>query len=187
MSLFQHLVNFIKKFWRKKIPLVVDENEILVRGLVHPMFFSRSENTIKREAFLPPPDKSDVSLLRLAYTNDNFCKNHSMSLQMGNNHYCGMGTILCRNVSVLNEQEKETIAIVKSTPLSQQLELIENQTIFTTTPGLPMHADLIYNQPLKKGEVQTKFRKYANKLAKSANYFNDPKPTEPDWHGLPLN
>jgi hypothetical protein len=143
---------------------------------------------LKREAFLPPPDKRDVSLLRRSYTDDNFCKNHSASLAIKNNDYCGLATFCAYHVIEINKlSEPEMRVEIKATPLDKNKNQIKHPPVFVNDPGLPMHADLLYQTPLVKGEIYTAYRAYASKLAKVANYLNDPSPKTLDWTGEELS
>jgi hypothetical protein len=164
--------------------LEVDRNEILVRGIVHPMFYSISKNSIKPEAFLPPPNKRDVSLLRHSYTNDNFCKNHSKNLIIGSNEYCGLATFCHYHIEIINNQPANiTRTEILGTPIDGNGNYIYRSPIFYDTIGLPMHADLLYEQPMIKGAVNTNYRKYASQIVKIANYFKDPFPQMENWKG----
>src|SRR5579885_2325230 len=92
-SYFQLLSCFIRKHLNLEIPRTVNEHEVVVRGIVHPLFVS-SKTGLKREAFLPPPNRSDVSTLRLFYTSPVFCKAHTKNLRIGANKYMGLETIM---------------------------------------------------------------------------------------------
>lgn len=153
------------------------------------MYFSNSDNAIKREAFLPPANSSDVSLLRRSYTNDNFCKKRLSKLKLGDNIYCGIATFFKFHV----EEIKNTIVLadrvevnVMGTLLDENDSYITNPPVFKKTPGTPMHADLVYETPIVKGQPNTKHRKFASNLAKKANYFSDPNPKSSKWEGEKL-
>jgi hypothetical protein len=166
----------------KEIPLQMSEEELLVRGIVHPLFYSNSDDALKREAFLPPPNKNDVSLLRHRYTNDDFCKKHSKSLKIGDNKYCGLATFLHFHIFNLNKLEDiEITAEIKATPIDCKNNYRTDTPIFIDDLGLPMHADLLYASPIIKGEPQTKHRKYAQKLSKIAYFIKDVNPLSEKW------
>jgi len=189
VNFWQLLINCIFRIIRKEIPFTIDTKELLIRGIVHPMFYSNSDMTIKREAFLPPPNQKDVSLLRHSYTNDNFCKKRISKLKLGNNVYCGMATFHMfhineiKNIIPINERIDVE---VNGTPLDANDKYIDSPPVYTNMPGTPMHADLVYEFPIVKGQPQTKHRKYASLLAKISNYFNDPTPESSVWLGEKL-
>jgi len=88
----------------------------------------------------------------------------------------------------LDQAIKET-AFLKGSPMGENMDYrqTENQKIYKNDPGLPMHADLFYyNQELEIGTVQTKYRQYANELAKMASYYEDPTPHINGWNGEEL-
>jgi hypothetical protein len=156
------------KIWTKKIPLEINYSEIIVRGVFHPFFYSVSKGKLKREAFLPPPDKNDVSVLRHDFTEDDFCKDHCKSLNMGPEQtFCGLATFCAYHIEETNQRQKTNVEL-SPTPM----------------PGLPMHASILYEEPINKAGVpNTAFREYANKLKKRANYFNDPDYSSQGWKG----
>lgn len=173
----------------KEIPYALSNSELLIRGIQHPMFYSNSKNEVKREAFLPPPERRDVSILRREFAlNDSSCKAHCKAVKFPNNFYCGMATFLNSHISEINSlPDIKTFVEVKGTPINEQGEYITTLPIFTNTPGLPMHADILYDIPTIKGEPNTEHRIYANKLAKKVKYLHDPTPTENNWRGEKLN
>lgn len=182
LNWFKHLKNYLKKLMGKEIPLQMSNKELLVRGIVHPLFYSNSEDALKREAFLPPSNKNDVSLLRHSYTNDDFCKKHSKSLKIGTNEYCGLATFLHLHIFDLNKlKEIEITTEIKATPIDGENNYRTDSPIYIDDLGLPMHADLIYALPIIKGEPQTKHRKYAQKLAKIAYFIKDKNPSIEKW------
>ena len=164
----------------EEISLSIGEDELMVRAIVHPLFYSNSKSQVKREAFLPPPGKNDVSLLRKKYTTDDFCKKHGNSLQIRENTYCGLVVFVASCVALTN-QVQELQAALKATPIDENNRHIRGRTVFANENGLPMHADLMYEQNIEKGEVQTKFRSYANELLKFSRYFHDSHPESDFW------
>lgn len=182
---FRRLINCIRRRSRREIPLEIQVDELLIRAIVHPMFYSNTKKKIKGEAFLPPADKNDVSVLRRHYTNDDFCKRHSASLNLTGQAYVGMATLLARHVYETEAVAKIGVGI-KATPLDETGNYIQPPVAFVNQPGLPMHADILYASPMAKGEVYTQFRKFANELAKIANMFLDEFPQNPGWRGKPL-
>ncbi|HEY1018438.1 MAG TPA: hypothetical protein VGE25_05540 [Sediminibacterium sp.] len=189
MNWFQHLANFICKAIKKEIPFQVGNNELLVRGILHPMFYSNSNKTVKREAFLPPSNRQDVSLLRHGYSTDNFCKIHASSLVIKDNQYCGLATFCAFHPKEVFDSiiPAERIKVeIKGTPIDENGVYISTPPVYKKSRGLPMHADMLYETPLVKGAPQTKHRQFANKLAKVSNYFHDPKPNSQKWSGEKL-
>jgi hypothetical protein len=181
------LPNFIKRILSKEIPFRIDHKEVLVRGIIHPLFYSTSKKSLKREAFLPPPNECEVSLLRLYYTTENFCKNHSVKLKVNNQSYCGLSTINLNYIETLSNDSSLTIDVkLLGTPLDKNNKYISTPPVFKMDSGLPVHGGLIYEQISTIGAVQTSYRQYASKLAKLANYFPDPNPDKKDWSGEKL-
>jgi len=168
------------------IPRVVDGDEILIRGIVTPLFYSNSGRRLKREAFLPPPNKNDVSLLRLKFTTYNFCKRHSKSLNITSQTYCGLACFIANQIqAIIGSGNYPFTVTVHGTPLNENMQIIpeENEVQHDDPRGLPMHADMLYSAALTKGEVQTQHRKFADELLKLAVYLHDPSPQEDKWSG----
>lgn len=188
-KLLRRLINFICKKFNKEIDYNIESNELLVRGILHPIFYSNSDNAVRREAFLPPPNKNDVSLLRRRYTNDDFCKNHASKLVIGTNTYCGLATFHPYHLDTIYKDLQESdkiLVIVKATPIDKEGNYIIKGPVLRNSSGLPMHADMLYDTPIIKGEPQTKHRKFASQLAKICTYFKDPMPESNGWTGVRL-
>ena len=112
---------------------------------------------------------------------------------MAGQTYIGMCTLKAHQITnAISEIEKgssetiDTIPIkVLATPLDidHKTKIAEDSEVFMDTPGLPMHADLIYDQPLIKGETATGHRAVARYLARSAVMYKDPDVASPEWTG----
>lgn len=114
-----------------EIPENIDGCEILVRGILHPFFYSESKKKLKEQAFMPPPNKCDVSVLRLCYTILDFCKAHSKALKIGDDSvYVGLAFVQAQQVKKAGEGCDDLVSVVY-TPLIEK--------------DLPMHADIFYN------------------------------------------
>jgi hypothetical protein len=175
------------------IPNKVANDETLVRALLHPLLYSQSKNKIKREAFLPPIEKNDVSVLRLNYSDSNSCKNFAANIVIPNQTYCGLGIVLCGSIREANSEENKlddgTVIScdVLATPLDERGILSTKEIILATDKGAPMHADIVYScNHIKQGEPQTILRKMAEKILRKAFAFIDPAPLQPDWTGNDL-
>lgn len=167
----------------KPIPREINEDETIVRCVFHHIHYSRSKG-LKRESFLPAPDKIDVSVLRRKYTkNDTYCKNHCQSISMEGQTYVGMCVILARHIREVRESNKVDISVeIKSTPLDREKNRIpNNEDIFTNTPGIPAHADILYEFPVKEGEPWTKHRAFANELLKLSTLYLDANVNGNEW------
>lgn len=184
------LGNFIANIFSKSysntiIPENFNENELIIRGIFSPIFYSTRTRKLKEGAFMPPPSKRDVSVLRKNYADDNFCKNHCIKVKIPKNNYCGLASFLARHIDELaKEYQLEDLVFLKFTPLDENYNLIETRPILITTAGVPMHADIYYNGEFVNGKPQTQFRQFAKKLANEiSNYFDDPFPDAQNWNG----
>jgi hypothetical protein len=146
---------------RIEIQREIDPHEILVRSLKRPYHFKKNVLTVA--SLTPPPGKRDVSLLRLSYTNPDFCKQHSINiLKKGGQveeFYAGLFLFsskrleeACAEATDVNpEEEGLPKAKVVGSPMDDAKPfpnyIPSDITVYADDLGLPMHADLIYNLP----------------------------------------
>lgn len=169
------------------IPRIIDENEIIVRCTLHPFHYSRSKKKVKPEAFTPPPHRNDVSTLRLSYTNPDFCKKQGKSIIFGENKYLGLTIFVASIITAISEKlenpDQIHVSLVAS-PLDTHGQIVNNQDVFTTDEGLPMHADIIYGYTPEKGvPLPIYVKKFAKELSNNSIVFVDPLPDEENWLG----
>lgn len=168
------------------IPEKINQKELLIRGIVKPLFFKKK---LTYNSLLPPNrgNRNDVSVLRYEYTNLNFCKSHTKGLKLGEATYCGLAALKPEDIYEINslykkELEDSEILVscnVKSSPLDQNGNELRHP-VYDETPGLPMHADLIYNIN-RNQEVETCLREYAKKLIDKVQFIPDNHPEEDNW------
>lgn len=182
---FNYLKGLWLKIWRKKIPFDIHKEELIIRCIGHSFYYSKSDKKLKREAFLPPPDEDEVSVLRHKYTNDNFCKCHCMKIQFSNFQYCGLATFKAEIVFVLNVAHSFNITL-KGTPLDKDNKYISSPPVYTSTIGVPMHGGIIFPTKTQRGQPNTEYRKFANLMIKEVKYISDPFPQQEKWQGEKL-
>lgn len=177
---------------RQVVSRSVEDEEIIVRGLVAPLLWSQNKKRFKKEAFMPPPNSNDVSVLRLSYTDDNFCKRHASSLQIPNNVYVGLAVVLPKYIRNVNKSipNNEVEVNVVSTPIDEENKVVPlDVVVYTNDKGLPMHADILYSEANKKEEIgnpREKIGQISMAISKSAKGENDPDPDSDTWKGTPL-
>lgn len=171
------------------IPLNVDASESLVRGVVQPFFYSDRQKKLKLEAFMPPPKKADVSVLRLEYTTPSFCKGHCKGLRINNSDYVGMAVLTAEAVNIASQLSNTGFSVnVVATPLDAALQLVTKVPITTADPGLPMHADIMYHAvpDVVQGVPNSNMKLIARQLLKYCCYYPDPTPALSNWGGSSL-
>lgn len=170
------------------IPRSIAPAETLIRGIVHPYFYSQSKQRLKPEAFLPPPNKRDVSVLRLSYTNPHFCKQHCQGLRVGTDgHYVGMAALTADAVAQANALPQVAGAVtVEATPLDVTLQPMLADVPTTADSGLPMHADILYREPVQRGVPNPAAQQAARFLLGKTCYYADPQPAVSGWEGADL-
>lgn len=164
----------------------IDDEELCVRCIHHPLMYSASKNKLKEEAFQPKWDERDASLLRLRYCDEDFCVAHGQTIEIKGSTFVGLATIRPIDVKAVNEwsetdESKMIYDGVEEKPNGMKAQIVYapmngNDYVDTTIDvytesevSLPMHADLRYNDPLND-DVKTRIRHYARKLASIAKF-----------------
>ena len=156
------------------VPRDIDDEEPCIRCVMHPLMYSESKGKLKREAVLPPSNTTDVSLLRLNYTNIDFCIKHGNKLGNDRSNFSALGKITLSDVKEQNAIAgghgslcEGIKADIVYGPMNEG-EYVLDRDVYVEDPSveLPMHADLRYNHIITEGTVQTKMRKYASELVK---------------------
>lgn len=173
----------------------IEDSEECIRCVYNPIMID-SRHKLKREAFLPPRDKKDVSLLRLIYTNLDFCLQHGSRIRMNGQSFCALASVTSNVVHGLNQMDtsnlfpgsstdKKTIATIKYGPIADNAYVDDSIDVYTDDSKieLPMHADLLYNDCLHNGEVRTRLRFYANELIKRVKYAINENVHNQPWEG----
>lgn len=171
------------------IPENINPSENLTRCIFHHLQYSRSKNKLKPTAFLPPPGRKDVSVLGRDYApDDTFCKIHCQSIDIPGQTYVGIAVILGQHIAASQEANIDGVPIsVQATPLDENNEKIFEETIYITMPGLPMHADVLYEIPApQKGETSAKHRITARFLCNIACFYLDEDSQSDIWTGAEL-
>jgi hypothetical protein len=195
----QLILSIVRRYFSEKITvdktaidLNIAPNEVLVRGIIAPIWASNSKKELKANAFLPPPPRNEkesscVSLNRLRYCSANFCKNHTKKLQIKGNEYVGLAILNQQIIQELNEElEKLNFAFIVASPIDNQNEYINTTLtiVYAEDAGAPMHADLTYSMPYSKNQLHSPaidHLQYAKKLIKKVKYFTDSDVTSEQW------
>lgn len=154
----------------------ISDDEFCIRCILSPLFCHSTKEKLKENAFLPPPNSDEVSLLRLMYTDLDRCKAHAKRIEekmkdrINDISYRGLASITQRDVKETNVKSEITCNIVYA-PMDEKGNYVKNEKdVYSDDLGLPMHANLIYPFKVGKGEVATKARKYARCLLKLSNF-----------------
>ena len=179
-----------------EVSQIIAHQEALVRGIVHPLMYSKSSRLLKENAFKPPPGRNDVSVLRLLYTDADFCKKHFKSLVVGFHAYCGMALIKVADVENIRSRladlgpgEEPPSVHLAFTPLDAFGNLRADRPVFAGDVGLPMHADIVFDFISEPGSPSPIWvRKMAKALANQppAKFLEDPDPDAGKWTGAML-
>ncbi len=143
------------------------ESERIVRVLYFPKYVKKDEKSIKSNAFRTPADIDEVSVIRLEYSNSDFCKQH------GKKHENPAEERAYFGLSVIKVDEiRKCGADIKYTP---------------DIPYNPAHSDITIGHIPKKGvQLPSEFQFIVDELAKKARLYKDPDVTTDSWGGAEL-
>lgn len=171
------------------IPRLIDNDEVLVRAILSPIHYDRKKARIKREAFLPPKDRCDISLVRLNHSSGNRCKKIAKSIRFGSNTYFGLAAALFK--SIMSFTKSQTGEMNKTKIISSPWKPNWLSTYFQDIPiflhRTPEHADLLYPRPIIKGsEPDNEMRQMANEISRIFNFAEDSAPKKKEWKDADL-
>ena len=150
------------------------------------------------DAIFPREGGCDASLLRLNYTTLEFCIAHGKTLD-ANGRLGGLVKFTQSLVDTVNLWATTDEAIVEDaetkqkspcgvsahieySPMDNEVYVDRNKDYFTDSPIThPMHADLMFHEPLERGLVRIRMRKYANQLIKLAHKAIMAEQSLGDW------
>ncbi|MCH8318606.1 MAG: hypothetical protein IIA88_08935 [Bacteroidetes bacterium] len=147
------------------IPKIVYDDEKLVRVIFSPMNVNPKTQHIYANLFKSPPNKDEVSVLRLFYTNADFCKTHGKRIQIPNKKRNFYG-----------------FAVIDT----QQVRSVEADVVSSPDPtnNLEMHADIKVDYvsiPYKNFPPEIKYK--IGEMKRIARYYPDPNPESNRWEG----
>jgi len=148
------------------LPSHIGGQEKIVRSIFSPKNISKSSGTILPNAYRTRSEKDEVSVNRLDYTDANYCKKISKTIEQPNykKNYFGFG--IHAAIDIRNTQSN-----VVYSPI---LEPKEKFNIF--------HSDIkIGIIPEKGKQLPGQFQKKVNDLAKCARLYVDPNPESLNW------
>lgn len=195
------LITFLKKLWMHlikcfhknqiEIPHNIDGNETIIRTIFHPLFFSTKKG-VKYNAFLPNGRSEDleqrkrVSVYRKDYSSDSACKNSAIAIKMKQQTYTGFVAFIAIHLLEINQMPDIKVeAEMLFSPINENNDyaVITNKKIYISGPGIPMHAEILYNKEIDPDEPNTAHRLYADKLVEITknSVFIDKNPSEANW------
>jgi hypothetical protein len=147
-------------------PREIADSEAIVRGICSPYHVKKGK--LQLNAYRPPADREDVSVMRCDWIGANGCKQHAKDLEDPTSKppkiYQGMAVLSARHI-------RDTGARVVDSR-EQQFD---------------GHADILHGIKSVRGEPPPAKQLYQmQELAKMANYFPDPDPPSATWAGPEL-
>lgn len=83
-----------------------------------------------------------------------------------------------------NRKEEAEKIIILATPLDPDKQIIaRDEVVYTTTPGLPMHASIYYETPVQKGKAASRHRATAQLLCRKVHFYLDEDIRSEEWAG----
>ena len=146
-----------------EIPPKINDNEEIIRGVYHPANFTKA-NKIKKNVFMPPPEKDELSVLRLNYSSHKRCKFHCKQIQVPNNrNYWGLSQLSANEIYTINGCN------IIHTPL-------DVTTFNDVKYSLPEHADikLPFTRPSNPNQpLEIEDDRIIEKLLEVATFYKD--------------
>lgn len=192
MRFLQRLNDFWRTFKGTQIPLIIADDETILRALFHPDYFNSKKKSLAAEAFLPKAksedieDRKRVSVLRRDYSTDSECKNSALMIRK--KKYIGFVAFIGTNLSIVNSFGLGVTAALEYTPMDNKGNYSTRKKHFTGQSGVPMHAEVVYSSPLIAHIPNPAHRAYADHLASilQNSIHEDPNPDIKDWYGPAL-
>lgn len=144
------------------LPDFVGNPERIIRVIFYPDNVLKNESGIRANAFRTPGGIDEVSVIRLDYTDANFCKKHGKEIEdPGRKDYFGFGLLLASEIREFGAN-----------------------VIYSRKEGNPFHSDIKIGFIPEKGvQLPPEFLMKVDKMAKRARLHKDFKPLEISWGG----
>lgn len=175
----------------KIISKIIEPGETIVRCLIESYLKSKSQRVPDFKALEPKKNENDISMLRLDYTDHNYCVGYGQQLN-GASDFRGLLYLTPKIVEGVNQWAKSGISAAdisgnrenngisswfvyspldkNENPLPTDVELTND----TSNGDCPMHCDLRYSERRIEGGqeevLNTRIRKYAQELKERAKY-----------------
>jgi hypothetical protein len=149
-------------------PCEIPDVEVIARGICSPYHVKRGK--LKPDAYWPPYDSDEVSVMRASWIGTDACKRHAKDLENPDEDK------IYRGLAILSAQQIRTSGA----------RLIDTREVFKG------HADIRHDivprrgEPLPAEQLKT-LRDRTKALATLANYFPDPDPAAEPWAGPDLH
>ncbi len=161
---------FIKYF---TIPNQYNDEEIILRIIYSPYHIDLKKNQLKSSAFHPPPKRVDISVLRLNYTNSNFCKQHGQRFAVpSKKYYQGFAAFKVADLNEIRNADDTEPRLIVSKIFEPRKRLF-----------LPMHGDIIMGKLENGVPPSNQMKRRAKKIKKIVTLFRDPNPDSIKWEG----
>ncbi|MEX0813714.1 MAG: hypothetical protein WD048_15960 [Chitinophagales bacterium] len=157
--------NSSKSATKSEIPNHIADIEKIVRVLLFPTQFRKSDEILKWQAFRTKAGEDEVSVIRLDYCDENFCKKHGKSIQDPNRKasYYGLGVLF-----------------------ASEIRDLEADVIYTPKHH-DFHADIKVGYVPTKGEAIPPEIKYKmEEMASKARIYKDSSPDTDLWIDPPI-
>ena len=129
----------------------IDDEELCVRCIHHPLMYSASKNKLKEEAFQPKWDERDASLLRLRYCDEDFCVAHGQTIEIKGSAFIGLATIRPIDVKAVNEWSESDESMMKYDGAEEKSNGIKAQIVYYLGNDFKFRMAISNNVFLRKG------------------------------------
>ena len=147
------------------IPAAVENKERIVRILYFPKNV-KNDKTLRANVFRTPPEKDEVSIIRVDYSSANFCKAHGKKYQSPENERAYFG------LAVLTAEE---------------IRSVDADVVHSPLPDNPAHVDIKIGFCPPRGEaLPAEYQYKVDEMVRMSRIHEDKDPDKDQWTGEEL-
>lgn len=158
----------LSNLFNKKLPAEFEKEEPILRTIYHPFNFKKDNVTIRQNLYQPPPNSEEVSVNRLKYTTEHFCKKLGKHYANGTNrNFYGFSYL---KAHIIQEQD---FSLVYSPILKKK----RNDDLLNK-----FHSDiLIGHTVIPNEEIPAEIRYKIKLLTEQSTIYKDSNPDSDYW------
>ena len=152
------------------IPVAIDGDEKIVRGIFYPYHFDQKKQKLKPEAFIPPYDTDELSVIRSTYMRINFCKEKEKEIKSRGspkNIYVGLACIIVSRIRDIG------------------INVVDSRRVYCGHADIKTGCIVRKEEPGAPKDVKRR-REIAKQLINRSIMHVDPNPSISSWQGSRL-
>jgi hypothetical protein len=147
------------------IPSKIEDRERIVRVLYFPKNV-KNDKALRANAFRTPPDKDEVSIIRVDYCSAKFCKEHGKKYEDP-------------------DQKRKYFGLAVLTV--KEIRGVDADVVHSPLPGNPAHGDIKIGFCPPKGEqLPAEYQYKVDEMVRMSRVHEDKDPDNDEWTGEEL-